>query len=80
MQPTLGLRENVGQFALLVLVNAFVGGMVGLERTLLPLLAEDKFGITSSFAVLSFIAAFGAAKAALIILLDNSNRLGRKTC
>ncbi len=79
MQPTLGLRENIGQFALLVLVNAFVGGMVGLERTLLPLLAEDKFGITSSFAVLSFIAAFGAAKAGANYLTGRlSNRLGRK--
>ena len=79
MQTTLGLRENIGQFALLVLVNAFVGGMVGLERTLLPILAEEKFGITSAFAVLSFIAAFGAAKAGANYLTGRfSNRLGRK--
>ncbi len=79
MLPTLGLRENINQFALLILVNAFVGGMVGLERTLLPLLARDKFGMTSSFAVLSFIAAFGAAKAGANYLTGRlSNRWGRK--
>lgn len=75
----LGLRENIHQFALLILVNAFVGGMVGLERTLLPLLANDKFGITSAFAALSFIAAFGTAKALANYLTGRlSNRLGRK--
>jgi MFS family permease len=75
----LGLRENIHQFALLILVNAFVGGMVGLERTLLPLLANDKFGITSAFAALSFIAAFGTAKALANYLTGKlSNRLGRK--
>lgn len=79
MQSTLGLKPNLHQFALLVLVNAFVGGMVGLERTLLPLLAEDKFGINSSFAVLSFIAAFGAAKAGANYITGRlANRLGRK--
>jgi len=75
----LGLRENIGQFSLLVLVNAFVGGMVGLERTLLPLLAEDKFGLSSSFAIFSFIAAFGAAKAIANYLTGRfSNQIGRK--
>jgi MFS family permease len=59
----LGLRENLGQFALLVAVNAFVGGMVGLERATLPLIGEQDFGLGSSAAVLSFIAAFGLAKA-----------------
>jgi len=79
MDARLGLRENMGQFTLLVLVNAFVGGMVGLERTLLPLLADAKFGITSSFAVLSFIAAFGTAKAGANYLTGRlSNQLGRK--
>jgi MFS family permease len=59
----LGLRANWQQFALLVAVNAFVGGMVGLERTILPLLAEDEFGITSKTAAVSFISTFGLAKA-----------------
>jgi MFS family permease len=59
----LGLRENLAQFSLLVAVNAFVGAMVGLERSTLPLIGEDDFGLTSSAAVLSFIVAFGLAKA-----------------
>ncbi|HEX6460308.1 MAG TPA: MFS transporter [Thermoleophilaceae bacterium] len=59
----LGLRENAAQFSLLVAVNAFVGAMVGLERSTLPLIGRDNFGITSSAAVLSFIVAFGLAKA-----------------
>ena len=59
----LGLRENWRQFALLVVVNAFVGAMVGLERAVLPLLAEDEFGLASRAAILSFIATFGLAKA-----------------
>jgi len=58
-----GLRENWRQFALLVAVNAFVGGMVGLERSVLPLLAEADFGIASKTAAVSFIATFGLAKA-----------------
>ncbi|HSR40896.1 MAG TPA: MFS transporter [Longimicrobiales bacterium] len=60
----LGLRENWRQFWLLVLVNAFVGAMVGLERTVLPLLAEAEFGLASKGAVLSFVATFGVVKAA----------------
>jgi MFS family permease len=59
----LGLRENRVQFWLLVAITAFVGGMVGLERSTLPLIGRDDFGLTSSAAVLSFIVAFGAAKA-----------------
>ncbi len=59
----LGLRENAAQFALLVAVNAFVGAMVGLERSTLPLIGRDDFGLASSAAVLSFIVAFGLAKA-----------------
>jgi MFS family permease len=58
----LGLRENLAQFSLLVAVNAFVGAMVGLERSTLPLVGEDDFGLSSSAAVLSFIVAFGLAK------------------
>jgi MFS family permease len=61
-QVRLGLRENLAQFSLLVAVNAFVGAMVGLERSTLPLIGEDDFGLGSSAAVLSFIIAFGLAK------------------
>jgi MFS family permease len=59
----LGLRENLAQFSLLVAVNVFVGAMVGLERSTLPLVGRDEFQLGSSAAVLSFIAAFGVAKA-----------------
>jgi MFS family permease len=59
----LGLRENAAQFSLLVAVNAFVGAMVGLERSNLPLIGRADFGLASSAAVLSFIVAFGLAKA-----------------
>jgi MFS family permease len=59
----LGLRENLAQFSLLVAVNAFVGAMVGLERSTLPLIGREDFGLVSSAAVLSFIVAFGFAKA-----------------
>jgi MFS family permease len=59
----LGLRENLAQFSLLVAVNAFVGAMVGLERSTLPLIGREDFGIDSSAAVLSFIGAFGLVKA-----------------
>ena len=59
----LGLRENAAQFSLLVAVNAFVGAMVGLERSTLPLIGEAEFDLGSSAAVLSFIVAFGLAKA-----------------
>jgi MFS family permease len=58
----LGLRENLAQFTLLVAVNALVGAMVGLERSTLPLIGEQDFGVSSSAAVLSFIVAFGLAK------------------
>lgn len=59
----LGLRENLAQFSLLVAVNALVGAMVGLERSTLPLIGEDEFGLASTAAVLSFLVAFGLAKA-----------------
>ncbi len=62
-QRRLGLSANWRQFALLVATNAFVGGMVGLERSVLPVLARDEFGIASKTAAVSFIAAFGLAKA-----------------
>jgi MFS family permease len=59
----LGLRENWQQFALLVLINSFVGGMVGLERTLLPLIGSETFQLASTAAVTSFIVSFGVVKA-----------------
>src|SRR5215213_10066172 len=59
----LGLRQNAAQFTLLVAVNALVGGMLGQERTVLPLLAERQFGLTAHTAVLTYILAFGMAKA-----------------
>jgi MFS family permease len=59
----LGLRENAGQFALLVIVNAFVGAMVGMERSILPAIAEREFQLAARTAVLSFIVVFGIAKA-----------------
>src|SRR5689334_25133097 len=59
----LGLRANWRQFALLVLINAFVGGMVGLERTVVPLIGAEEFGIGSATIVVSFIVSFGAIKA-----------------
>jgi len=62
--PRLGLANNWRQFSLLVLVNAFVGGMVGLERSILPALAEHEFRLAARTAVLSFIVVFGVVKAA----------------
>src|SRR3546814_12138238 len=59
----LGLKENWKQFSLLVLVNAFVGGMVGLERTVVPLVGTTEFGIGSEMVIFSFIMAFGVVKA-----------------
>ena len=77
--PTLGLRANWPQFWLLVLVNAFVGAMVGLERTVLPLLAEREFGLASRSAALSFIVTFGLVKAATNLFAGHlGDRYGRK--
>jgi MFS family permease len=77
--PALGLRANWGQFWLLVLVNAFVGAMVGLERTVLPLLAEREFGLASRSAVLSFIVTFGLVKALTNLVAGRlGDRFGRK--
>ncbi|HEV2123903.1 MAG TPA: MFS transporter [Chloroflexota bacterium] len=75
----LGLRENWRQFGLLVLINAFVGAMVGLERAVLPLLAEDEFGVASRTAILSFVATFGAVKALANLFAGRlSDRVGRR--
>jgi MFS family permease len=75
----LGLRENLAQFLLLVAVNALVGGMIGQERTVLPLLAEGEFGLTKFTAALTFIAAFGIVKAGTNFFAGTlSDRYGRK--
>ncbi|GAB3843098.1 MFS transporter [Hymenobacter jeollabukensis] len=77
--PRLGLRENWHQFSLLVLVNAFVGGMVGLERTILPQLAEQEFHLVARSAILSFIVVFGLTKAAANYYAGAwANTVGRK--
>ncbi len=77
--PALGLRENVVQFSLLVLVNAFVGAMVGMERSILPSIAEQQFGLAAKTAVLSFIVAFGLSKALTNYLAGRlSDVVGRK--
>lgn len=75
----LGLRENKSQFIILVLVNAFVGGMIGMERNIIPQFAELVFGIESKTAILSFIAAFGISKALSNYAAGRlSNSFGRK--
>jgi MFS family permease len=75
----LGLKENLPQFLLLVAVNALVGGMVGQERTVVPLLAESEFGMTARTGMLSFIAAFGITKAAVNYFAGRlADRYGRK--
>lgn len=79
-QVRLGLRENWPQFALLVLVNAFVGGMVGLERTVVPLLGSQTFGLTAELAIFSFIIAFGITKAVVNLAAGAlTARYARKT-
>jgi len=75
----LGLRENAAQFSLLVLVNAFVGAMVGMERSILPPMAEAEFGLRARAAVLSFIVVFGVSKAGTNYLAGRlSDRFSRK--
>jgi MFS family permease len=75
----LGLRANLGQFVLLVAVNGLVGGMVGQERTVLPLLADEAFGLRAASAALAFIVVFGLAKAATNLVAGAlSDRFGRK--
>ena len=76
---TLGLKANIQQFLILVLVNAFVGAMIGLEQTVVPLLGKDEFGIESNAIIVSFIASFGAVKAILNLFAGNlSDKWGRK--
>ena len=75
----LGLRVNAGQFALLVGLNALVGGMVGLERSVLPLVGKQDFGLSSTSTILAFVVAFGAAKALTNLAAGGlAERFGRK--
>ncbi|HKY34893.1 MAG TPA: MFS transporter [Polyangiaceae bacterium] len=75
----LGLRENLAQFSLLVVVNAFVGAMIGMERSILPAIAEHDFQLAARTAVLSFIVVFGVTKALTNYLAGRlSDRFGRK--
>jgi MFS family permease len=75
----LGLKENAGQFTLLVIANAFVGGMIGLERSILPQIAEAEFQIAAKTALLSFIVVFGITKAITNYFTGAlANRLGRR--
>ena len=75
----LGLKENWKQFAILVIINAFVGAMVGMERSIFPKFAEVEFGIASKTAILSFIVAFGVTKAITNYFTGKlANRFGRK--
>jgi MFS family permease len=75
----LGLRVNAGQFALLVGLNALVGAMVGLERSVLPLVGKQDFGLRSTSTILAFVVAFGAAKALTNLAAgDLAERIGRK--
>ena len=75
----LGLRANARQFALLVALNALVGGMVGLERSVLPLIGKQDFGLSSTSAILAFVVAFGAAKAFTNLAAGGlAERVGRK--
>lgn len=75
----LGLRENLGQFSLLVVINVFVGMMVGLERTVVPLIGEKEFGLASKTAIVSFIVSFGITKAIFNLFAARvSESVGRK--
>jgi MFS family permease len=79
MMVQLGLKENWKQFTLLVIINAFVGGMIGLERTIIPQIAEEDFGLAAKTAILSFIVVFGVTKAITNYYTGTlANRVGRK--
>src|SRR5215470_1699635 len=76
---SLGLRANWPQFSLLVLINAFVGGMVGLERTVVPLIGSEEFKLASTTLVVSFIVSFGVVKAfANLVSGHFADTFGRK--
>ena len=77
--PSLGLKKNFGQFTLLVIINAFVGGMIGMERSILPEIAEQEFHIFDKSIILSFIIVFGVSKAIANYFTGVlANRFGRK--
>lgn len=79
VEAKLGLRENWKQFTILVIINAFVGGMIGLERTILPELAKQEFAIVAKSAILSFIVVFGFTKAIANYFAGTlANKIGRK--
>lgn len=79
MDVKLGLKENWKQFTLLVIINGFVGGMIGLERTILPQIAEADFGMAAKTAILSFIVVFGISKAITNYFTGKwANKIGRK--
>jgi MFS family permease len=78
-QVKLGLKENWKQFTLLVIINAFVGGMVGMERSILPRIADAEFNIAAKTAILSFIIVFGIVKGATNYFTGTlANKFGRK--
>jgi MFS family permease len=78
-QPKIGIKENLFQFLLLVVTNLFVGSMVGIERTVLPLLGEEQFGLASTSAALSFIISFGFSKAIVNYFAGQiADKFGRK--
>nr|MBP6687317.1 MFS transporter [Lacibacter sp.] len=78
-QVKLGLKQNWKQFTLLVIINGFVGGMVGLERSILPQIAEQEFAVAAKTAILSFIIVFGIIKAITNYYTGIlANKFGRK--
>ena len=78
-QIKLGLKPNINQFLLLIIVNAFVGGMIGLEQTVIPILGKEEFDLESNVLILSFIASFGLVKSILNLFAGNiSDKFGRK--
>ena len=75
----LGLKPNINQFLLLIVVNAFVGAMIGLEQTVIPILGKEEFDLESNALILSFIASFGLVKALLNLFAGGfSDKFGRK--
>lgn len=79
MEPKSGLKQNLKQFSLLILINAFVGGMIGMERSIFPDYAREIFGLESQTAMLSFIMAFGVSKAIMNYYAGRfSNLFGRR--
>jgi MFS family permease len=78
-QIKLGLKPNINQFLLLIMVNAFVGAMIGLEQTVIPILGKEEFDLESNALILSFIASFGLVKSILNLFAGNiSDKFGRK--